>query len=132
MKEAPQMAEKQIPPALNKKAVNSSKRSRETTSQEMEPCTSQEKSSTKKKTCNAPTLKSADVFDVATAGASIEISELLAKFAEVLREKAAADTSRMEELECILTEARNLEAHLIEKKKHLRQTLALISEKLLG
>lgn len=47
-------------------------------------------------------------------------------------ERAAKDTSQMKELEDILTEARNLESYLKEKKHHLRQTLALISDKLQG
>lgn len=47
-------------------------------------------------------------------------------------ESAAADTAQMKELEGILTQARNLELFLKEKKKHLKQTLALISDKLLA
>uniref|UniRef100_A0A3B5KX50 Uncharacterized protein n=1 Tax=Xiphophorus couchianus TaxID=32473 RepID=A0A3B5KX50_9TELE len=45
-------------------------------------------------------------------------------------ERGAADTTQMKELEGILTEARNLESYLKEKKCNLRQTLALISNKL--
>uniref|UniRef100_A0A3P9INX3 Uncharacterized protein n=1 Tax=Oryzias latipes TaxID=8090 RepID=A0A3P9INX3_ORYLA len=48
------------------------------------------------------------------------------------RERAAADTSKMKELEILLTEARNLESYLKEKKSHLKQTLAQISDKLQG
>lgn len=44
--------------------------------------------------------------------------------------KATADNSQMKELEGILREARNHERYLKEKKKHLTQTLAWISEKL--
>lgn len=47
-------------------------------------------------------------------------------------ERAAADTSQMKELQGILAEAHNLESCLKEKKNHLRQTLALISDKLQG
>jgi len=47
-------------------------------------------------------------------------------------DRASADTSQMKELEVILIEARNLESYLKEKKSHLRQTLALISDKLQG
>lgn len=47
-------------------------------------------------------------------------------------ERAAADTGQMKKLQGILTEAQNLESYLKEKKKHLRQTLALISDKLQG
>lgn len=53
-------------------------------------------------------------------------------FVHCCRERAAADTSQMKELEAILAEARNLEGHLKEKKKHLKETLALISDKLAG
>lgn len=45
-------------------------------------------------------------------------------------ERAAADTSQLKKLEGILTEAQNLESYLKEKKKELRQTLAVISDKL--
>uniref|UniRef100_A0A8C6SK79 Uncharacterized protein n=1 Tax=Neogobius melanostomus TaxID=47308 RepID=A0A8C6SK79_9GOBI len=62
--------------------------------------------------------------------ASREINGLFAKFADVLSEKAATDTSMNQELEGILNEARNLEAHLLQKKKRLKQTLAQISDKL--
>lgn len=47
-------------------------------------------------------------------------------------ERAAADSSQMRELEGILAEAKSLESYLKEKKTHLRQTLAVISDKLLG
>lgn len=59
---------------------------------------------------------------------------MLALFAFMVcfSEKAAADTSQMKELEGILREAQSLECYLKEKKNHLRQTLALISDKLQG
>lgn len=53
-------------------------------------------------------------------------------FVHCCRERAAADTSQMKELEAILAEARDLEGHLKEKKKQLKKTLALISDKLEG
>lgn len=77
-------------------------------------------------------MESADLFAALTAGANREFSVLFSKYAQVLSERAAADTSQMKELEGILAEARNLESYLKEKKKHLRQTLASISDKLLG
>lgn len=42
------------------------------------------------------------------------------------------DSSQVKELDDILMEARCLEAHLKEKKDHLRRSLAVISEKLQG
>uniref|UniRef100_A0A3Q3X2P2 Uncharacterized protein n=1 Tax=Mola mola TaxID=94237 RepID=A0A3Q3X2P2_MOLML len=65
-------------------------------------------------------------------GVSRDVSVLLSKFAQVLSERAAAETAQMKELEGILGEARNLESYLKEKKHHLRKTLTLISDKLLG
>ena len=53
-------------------------------------------------------------------------------FVACCSERAAADTSKMKKLEVNLAEARNLESYLKEKKNHLRQTLALISDKLQG
>ncbi|KAK2847499.1 hypothetical protein Q5P01_010498 [Channa striata] len=87
----------------------------------------------KKKPPSRPsTLELPDIVEAVTAGANREVSLLFSKFAQVLSEGAAADTSQMKELEDILTEARNLEAYLREKKKLLRQTLTLISDKLQG
>ncbi|XP_008278769.1 testis-expressed sequence 12 protein [Stegastes partitus] len=83
-------------------------------------------------TSETSTLKSASSFEDTAAGASSEISMLASKFSEMLSERAAADHAQMKELEGILTEARNLESYLKEKKRHLRQTLALISDKLQG
>ncbi|MED6284195.1 hypothetical protein CHARACLAT_016820, partial [Characodon lateralis] len=92
----------------------------------------QDKSPPKKKKAlsEASSLDSAHAFDPTAAGAGREISLLVAKFTEMLSERAAADTTQMKELEDILTEARNLESYLKEKKSNLRQTLALISDKL--
>ncbi|KAM9359106.1 testis-expressed protein 12 [Symphorus nematophorus] len=86
----------------------------------------------KKAPSKPSTLESADLFEATNAGASREVSMLFSKLAQVLSERAAADTSQMKELESILAEAQNLESYLKEKKKHLRQTLALISDKLQG
>lgn len=47
-------------------------------------------------------------------------------------DRAAADASRMKELEDILAEACDLESYLKERKQHLRQMLAVISDKLQG
>ncbi|KAL3057768.1 hypothetical protein OYC64_008092 [Pagothenia borchgrevinki] len=135
MKEAVPMAGKVIPPSLNKRAVNNTKSPKQTTPQEKEHLpANQENSPPKKKKppSKSSTDETADLFEVKTAGAGREVSMMFSKFAQVLSERAAADTSQMKELEGILTEAQNLESHLKEKKKHLRQTLALISDKLLG
>uniref|UniRef100_A0A3Q3K6V9 Uncharacterized protein n=1 Tax=Monopterus albus TaxID=43700 RepID=A0A3Q3K6V9_MONAL len=134
MKEATPMAANPIPPALNKRALSNTKTP---ASQEMEHTPANQNTSPpkKKKLLSKPsTLDSADVFEAATAvaGASREVSVVFSKFAEVVSERAAADTSQMKELEGILTEARNLESYLKEKKKHLRETLTQISDKLQG
>lgn len=42
------------------------------------------------------------------------------------------DASQIQELTNILTEALSLESQLKEKKEHLRQSLAVISDKLQG
>lgn len=60
------------------------------------------------------------------------VASLMSVFIACCSERAVADTSQMKELEGILTEAQNLESYLKEKKNHLRQTLALISDKLQG
>ncbi|XP_069003359.1 testis-expressed protein 12 [Embiotoca jacksoni] len=124
------------PTASSKRTMNSIQVPRQTTYQEQMERTlaNQDPSPAKKKkppseTC---TLESAGSFEATAAGASRELSMLVSKFTEVLSERAAADTLKMKELEGTLTEARNLESYLKEKKIHLRQTLALISDKLLG
>ncbi|XP_074496767.1 uncharacterized protein tex12 [Sebastes fasciatus] len=135
MKEATPTAGKLIPPTLNKRAVNSNKGPKQTTPKETErtPANQDKSPPKKKKPPSTPsTLESANQFEATTAGASREVSMLFSTFAEVLSERAAADTSQMKELEGILTEAQNLESYLKEKKRHLRQTLALISDKLQG
>ncbi|KAM9732745.1 testis-expressed protein 12 isoform 1-T1 [Menidia menidia] len=135
MKRITQMAGKLMPPTVNKQTVNSHKEPKQTTSQEMDSTHSnQDKSPPKKKKTppEASTFHPADSFEATVAGASREVSVLVTKFAEVLSERASADTSQMKELEVILTEAQNLESYLKEKKSRLRQTLALISEKLQG
>lgn len=45
-------------------------------------------------------------------------------------DQAAADASRVKELESILAEARSLEVHLKERKHNLREKLGAISDKL--
>uniref|UniRef100_A0A3Q1EXH5 Testis expressed 12 n=1 Tax=Acanthochromis polyacanthus TaxID=80966 RepID=A0A3Q1EXH5_9TELE len=135
MRDAAPEEVKLMPPALNKRTLNSNNEPQQTTPQEME-CTlaNQEKSPPSEK--NAPSemsaLESACSFEDTATGTSREISMLASKFAEVLSERAAADYTQMKELEGILTQARNLESYLKEKKRHLRQTLALISDKLMG
>lgn len=57
-------------------------------------------------------------------------TSLMSVFMSWCSERAADDATKMKELDCILTEAKNLEAHLTEKKKLLKQTLDQISGKL--
>ncbi|XP_042337216.1 testis-expressed protein 12-like, partial [Plectropomus leopardus] len=88
---------------------------------------------TKKQTpSKPPTSEPADLFEATTAGAIREFNMLFSEFSQALSERAAADAAQMKELDRILTEAKNLEAYLKEKKKTLRQTLDLISDKLQG
>ncbi|XP_034557152.1 testis-expressed protein 12-like isoform X2 [Notolabrus celidotus] len=87
----------------------------------------------KKRPPSKPSMvEPADLFDATTAGASREVSMLFSKLAEVLSERATADTSQIKQLDGILRETQNLESYLREKKNHLRQKLALISNKLQG
>ncbi|TMS07443.1 Testis-expressed protein 12 [Larimichthys crocea] len=136
MKEATPAAGKLAVPTLNKTGVNNNKGPKQTTAQEMEctPANQEESPPKKKKPPSKPStdLESADSFEATAAGASREVSMLLSKFSKVLSERAAADSSQMRELEGILAEAKSLESYLKEKKTHLRQTLAVISDKLLG
>ncbi|XP_076832825.1 testis-expressed protein 12 [Brachyhypopomus gauderio] len=69
-------------------------------------------------------------FETAWAEAVKDINLVFSMYSKVLRERAAADASQIEELEDILTEALSLESQLLEKKEHLRQSLAVISDKL--
>ncbi|CAB1458504.1 unnamed protein product [Pleuronectes platessa] len=135
MKETSPVAAKPIAPAFNKRAIKDSKGPQQATSQEME-CTPEkrDKSPPKRKRHRSTrsTLESGDFFEATTADAGREISMLLSQFAEVLRKSAAADTAQMKKLQGILTEARNLESYLKEKKNHLRHTLAQISDNLQG
>ncbi|XP_017346184.1 testis-expressed protein 12 isoform X3 [Ictalurus punctatus] len=71
-------------------------------------------------------------FEKAWSGAVREINCLFTKYPEMLRERAAVDASQIQELTNILTEALSLESQLKEKKEHLRQSLAVISDKLQG
>ncbi|KAK5869039.1 hypothetical protein PBY51_010002 [Eleginops maclovinus] len=135
MTEELSMAGKLTPLSLNKKALNNTKSPKQTTPHEKEhsPANQENSPPKKKKPPSKPsTSETADLFEVASAGASREVSLMFSKFAQVLSERAAADTSQMKELEGILAEVQNLESHLKEKKKHLRQTLTVISDKLLG
>lgn len=124
MEDMAPVAEKLKRPAINRTTMNN-KGLKQTSSQEME-CTNtdQEISPPKKRKPPSETsaLESADSFEATAASASREVSMLISKFAEALSERAAADTSQMEELEVILTEARNLETSLKEKKNHLANT----------
>ncbi|XP_028321304.1 uncharacterized protein tex12 isoform X2 [Gouania willdenowi] len=79
-----------------------------------------------------PVESSAPSFQATAADASAELSVLLSKYAEMLSDRAAADSCQMKDLEGILSEAQHLESHLQEKKSQLKQTLALISDKLQG
>ncbi|KAL2085850.1 hypothetical protein ACEWY4_019170 [Coilia grayii] len=64
------------------------------------------------------------------ADANTRLTMLFSDFTEVLRERASADSMQVKELGDLLIEARDLEAHLKEKKEHLRHSLAVISQKL--
>ncbi|XP_078023653.1 uncharacterized protein tex12 [Epinephelus lanceolatus] len=117
----------------NKRVMNIIKGPKQTTPQEMEPTPAggDESPSKKRKTPSKPsTLEPADSFEATTVGAVREFSVLFSEFSEALSERAADDATKMKELDCILTEAKNLEAHLTEKKKLLKQTLDQISGKL--
>ncbi|XP_075938118.1 uncharacterized protein tex12 isoform X1 [Anarhichas minor] len=116
------MAEKTIPLILNKRPANKT---------ECTPANQDKSPLKKRKSLSTPSpVESADVFEAAAADATRDVSMLFSKFAEVLSEIAAADSDQMKELESILTEAQNLESYLKENKKHLRQTLSQIFDKL--
>ncbi|TNN34160.1 Testis-expressed sequence 12 protein [Liparis tanakae] len=127
-----------ISPISHKRAINNNnnnnKGSKQTPEEtERTPANQDASPPMKKRTASASfSLESAGLFEATTAAASRDFSMLFSKFSEVFSERAAADTSQMKELEVILTEAQDLESYLKEKKKHLRQTLSLISERLLG
>uniref|UniRef100_A0A672JDP0 Uncharacterized protein n=1 Tax=Salarias fasciatus TaxID=181472 RepID=A0A672JDP0_SALFA len=94
-----------------------------------------EKSPPKKKkaACEPSGVESAHAFEDIAAGMTSRMSSLTFFCLPLcFSERAAADTCQMRELETLLKEARNLESFLKEKKSHLRQTLALISDKLQG
>ncbi|XP_004075783.1 uncharacterized protein LOC101167311 [Oryzias latipes] len=138
MEDTSTVAGKLEPLVLNKSTMNNNKGQKWTASQESQQmeCTLsyQDKFQPKKRkpSSEASAHDLTNSFETTAAGASRDISMLLTKFAQVLRERAAADTSKMKELEILLTEARNLESYLKEKKSHLKQTLAQISDKLQG
>ncbi|XP_034557153.1 testis-expressed protein 12-like isoform X3 [Notolabrus celidotus] len=143
MEETTPMAGKLVPPTLNKRAVNIYNKSpKQATPQEFcnllqqteRSSANPEKSPPKKKRppSKPSMVEPADLFDATTAGASREVSMLFSKLAEVLSERATADTSQIKQLDGILRETQNLESYLREKKNHLRQKLALISNKLQG
>ncbi|KAF7219296.1 uncharacterized protein [Nothobranchius furzeri] len=125
------MAGKLMPPA--QQTLSNTNSGNQATSQET-GCIlpNQDKRQRKKKSylVETPASDSANPFEATAAGAGIEINMLLTKFADVLSRRAAEDALQMNELECMLIEARNLESYLREKKSRLRQTLAVISDKL--
>ncbi|KAG7479385.1 hypothetical protein JOB18_024190 [Solea senegalensis] len=119
--------------ATPERAVNNNKGPKQTTTQEMDcaPENHNESPLKKKRPHTAPSsLESSDFFESISADASKEVSLLLSQFAEGLSVSAAADKAQMKQMEGILTEARNLESFLKEKKKCLRQALDVISDKL--
>ncbi|XP_068601725.1 testis-expressed protein 12 isoform X3 [Brachionichthys hirsutus] len=59
-----------------------------------------------------------------------DVCSLLMTFSHLLSERVVADTSQISELEGVLAEAATVASCLREKKKYLRQTLSVISEKL--
>ncbi|XP_077962762.1 uncharacterized protein tex12 [Gasterosteus aculeatus] len=128
------MAEKMIPPILNKRALNNNKGSKQTDKETEQTPTNQAKSPPKKKKppSTSSTLDSAGLFEATAAGASEDVKMLLSTFSEVLSERTADEANQMRELDGILTEAQKLESDLRERKKRLRQMLALISDKLQG
>ncbi|CAL1570878.1 unnamed protein product [Knipowitschia caucasica] len=136
MKEAEQMSAKPLfsstprPSPVNKRPANSQGPNEETT-QKMDSRPVVEKSPPKKRSCKLSTVDPAHLLEAETADASCVISQLFKNFADVLSEKAAADISMMQELEGIVTEARNLEGYLKEKKHLLREKLSFISDKLI-
>ncbi|KAI7800809.1 hypothetical protein IRJ41_012696 [Triplophysa rosa] len=102
---------------------------------ELENATTFSETSPAKMTKKHPRSAAVDMpygFETALAEANREVGVLFSNYSEVLRERADVDASQLRELEDILTEARSLESHLKEKKEHLRQCLALISDKLHG
>ncbi|CAJ1065990.1 testis-expressed protein 12-like isoform X5 [Xyrichtys novacula] len=130
------MAEKLTQPTLIKRTVNSNNKGpTQTILQETAWSSANPEKSPpmKKKTPSKPAFSgSATLCDTPAAGASREVNVQFSHFAGMLSETAAADTSQMKQLDGILIEARNFESCLKEKKKQLRQTLALISDNLQG
>ncbi|XP_068016023.1 testis-expressed protein 12 [Melanerpes formicivorus] len=59
-----------------------------------------------------------------------EITNLLSKYAHILSERAAMDTSYVQELDGILKEARTIENHLRQKREALKQRFATIANAL--
>ncbi|KAK3531769.1 hypothetical protein QTP70_028298 [Hemibagrus guttatus] len=80
----------------------------------------------------SPAVDGANGFKKAWSDAVREINLLFSKYSELLRERTAVDASQIQELTDILNEALSLESQLKEKKEHLRQAIAIISEKLQG
>ncbi|TRY84873.1 hypothetical protein DNTS_017989 [Danionella cerebrum] len=58
------------------------------------------------------------------------VNLLFSEYTDVFRGRAAEDAELVRELEDTIAEVRCLESHLKEKKEHLRQSLAIISDKL--
>ncbi|XP_008935389.1 PREDICTED: testis-expressed sequence 12 protein [Merops nubicus] len=59
-----------------------------------------------------------------------EIMNLLSKYAHILSERAAMDTSYVQELDEILKEAKNIENHLKQKRESLKQKFTVIANTL--
>ncbi|XP_068601724.1 testis-expressed protein 12 isoform X2 [Brachionichthys hirsutus] len=78
--------------------------------------------------CEQP--DSADFLEATAAAAGRDVCSLLMTFSHLLSERVVADTSQISELEGVLAEAATVASCLREKKKYLRQTLSVISEKL--
>ncbi|XP_028321306.1 uncharacterized protein tex12 isoform X4 [Gouania willdenowi] len=134
MNEMTPTVEKLMPHALKKTTVDIIRDPKRTMAPEIECMLSPSK---KKKPPvpgpdPVPVESSAPSFQATAADASAELSVLLSKYAEMLSDRAAADSCQMKDLEGILSEAQHLESHLQEKKSQLKQTLALISDKLQG
>ncbi|KAM9519805.1 testis-expressed protein 12 isoform 1-T2 [Guaruba guarouba] len=59
-----------------------------------------------------------------------EITNLLSKYAHILRQRAAVDASYVQELDGILKEARTIENHLKQKRESLKQRFTVIANTL--
>ncbi|XP_020500518.2 testis-expressed protein 12-like isoform X2 [Labrus bergylta] len=132
MEESTPMTGKMLPPVLPQRAMKNSKGPKQPTPHETAANQDTSPPMKRKAPSKPSTSESADIFEVTAAGASREFRMLSSKFAQVLCERAAADSAQMEELDGLLREAQNFQAYLIGKKNLLKQTLASISDKLQG